>query len=43
MTFAKKPLTDMTTNIPMNIKDMYCRYKVRPSINVQLEEDGNKK
>jgi hypothetical protein len=24
ITFAKKPRTDMTTNIPMNIKDIYC-------------------
>jgi hypothetical protein len=27
ITFAKKPRTDMTTNIPMNIKDMYFKYK----------------
>jgi len=38
ITFAKKPRTDMTTNIPMNIKDMYCKYKVEAAQGQNLNE-----
>jgi uncharacterized protein (DUF3084 family) len=28
ITFAKKPRTDMTTNIPINMRDIYCDKRV---------------
>lgn len=35
MTFPRKPRTDSTTSIPMNIKDTYCPFERKIDINIK--------